>query len=169
MPRNLEIKVKVDSLVPYRRRAAALPGCRKAGVLRQTDRYFRGARGYLKLRVVAGGVSELIAYERPKRRGVRESRFVTCPVEAPGATGRVLTAAFGADAVVKKTRELFLLDDARIHLDRVSGLGAFVEIEVLTERAGGRAAGLMRDLCEYLQLPAETTPGSYRDLMGGGH
>jgi adenylate cyclase class IV len=165
MPRNLEIKVKVTSLAPYRRRAAALPGCWKEAMLRQADHYFRGARGYLKLRVVGGGVSELIAYRRPKRMGARQSRFLVWPVEDPGAALRVLTAALGVETTVRKTREVWLLDDARLHLDRVAGLGTFVEIEVLMERAGRRSAGLMRDLCEYLQLPAETTAGSYRDLL----
>ncbi len=165
MPRNLEIKVKVPSLAPYRRRVEVLPGCWKEAVLRQADHYFSGARGYLKLRVVRGGVSELIAYERPKRKGARQSRFLAWPVEDPDAALRVLTAAFGVEAVVRKTREVWLIDDARIHLDRVAGLGTFVEIEVLMERAGRRSAGLMADLRTYLQLPVETTPGSYRDLL----
>ena len=160
MPHNLEIKVKVASLAPYRRRIAAAPGCERAAVLRQADHYFHVARGYLKLRVVRGGTSELIFYERQKRKGARESRYLTWPVGDPNTALRLLTAALGVETVVRKTREVYLVDGARIHLDRVAGLGTFIEIEVLMERAGRRSAQLMRQLCERLRLPRKTTPGS---------
>jgi predicted adenylyl cyclase CyaB len=165
MPQNLEIKVKVTSLAPYRRRIAAFPGCSRAVVLRQADHYFHVARGYLKLRVVHGGASELIFYERPKRKGARESRYLKWPVDDPATALRLLSAALGVETIVRKTREVYFVDGARIHLDRVAGLGTFVEIEVLMERAGRRSAGLMRELCDRLQLPETTTPGSYRDLL----
>ena len=164
MPRNLEIKVQVASLAPYRRRIAACPGCRRAAVVRQADHYFHVARGYLKLRVVRGGASELIFYERPKRKGARESRYLTWPVDDPDTALRLLAAALGVETVVRKTREVSLVDGARIHLDRVAGLGTFVEIEVLMERAGRCSARLMRELRDSLQLPAASMPGSYRDL-----
>jgi predicted adenylyl cyclase CyaB len=165
VPRNLEIKVEVESLAPYRRRIAAAPGCERAAVLRQADHYFHVSRGYLKLRVVRGGASELIFYERPKRRGARESRYLKWPVSDPASALRLLAAALGVETVVRKTREVYLVDGARIHLDRVAGLGCFVEIEVLMERAGRGSAALMRGLCERLRLPRKTTPGSYRDLL----
>ncbi len=168
MPRNLEIKVKVEALAPYRRRIAAAPGCGRAGVLRQADHYFHVASGYLKLRVVRGGASELIFYERPKRQGARESRYLKWPAPDPDAALRLLTAALGVETVVRKTREVYLVDGARIHLDRVAGLGTFIEIEVLTERAGPGSARLMRELCERLRLPSASTPGSYRDLTRTG-
>ena len=166
MPSNLEIKVKVASLAPYRRRLANLDGCRRAAVLRQADHYFHVPRGYLKLRIVAGGVSELIFYERPRRPGARESRYLKWPAPDPVAALRLLTAALGVETVVRKTREVYLVDGARIHLDRVAGLGTFVEIEVLIERAGRGSARLMRELRERLRLPATSTAGSYRDLAG---
>jgi predicted adenylyl cyclase CyaB len=165
MPRNLEIKVAVASLAPYRRRLAALDGCRRAGVLRQADHYFGGVSGYLKLRVIDGVAGELIAYRRPRRAAARESRYVKWEVDDPRGARRVLAAALGVEAVVRKTREVWLTDGARIHLDRVAGLGAFVEIEVLVERAGRRPAARMRELRERLRLPARAVPGSYRDLL----
>jgi hypothetical protein len=62
MPTNLEIKVRVPSLAPFRRRLVALPYCRRMPVLRQRDHYFRARRGYLKLRIVSDAASELIFY-----------------------------------------------------------------------------------------------------------
>ena len=162
MPHNLEIKVKVASLAPYRRRIAAAPGCERAAVLRQADHYFRVARGYLKLRVVRGGTSELIYLRAAEAEGGARSRYLKWPVSEPDTALRLLTAALGVETVVRKTREVYLVDGARIHLDRVAGLGTFIEIEVLMERAGRRSAQLMRQLCERLRLPRKTTPGSYQ-------
>jgi adenylate cyclase class IV len=168
VPRNLEIKVKVASLAPYRQRLARVEGCARGAVLRQADHYFHVPRGYLKLRVVRGGVSELIFYQRPKRRGTRESRYLKWPVAEPDTALGLLTAALGVETVVRKTREVFLVDGARIHLDRVAGLGTFIEIEVLIEREGRGSAGLMQRLRDHLQLPTASTPGSYRDLRRSG-
>jgi predicted adenylyl cyclase CyaB len=168
VPRNLEIKVKVASLAPSRQRLSRLEGCQRSAILRQADHYFHVPRGYLKLRIVRGGVSELIFYQRPKRSGTRESRYVKWPVDEPDTALRLLTAALGIETVVRKTREVFLVDGARIHLDRVAGLGTFIEIEVLIERAGRGSTRLMERLRHHLQLPAASTPGSYRDLTGTG-
>lgn len=41
-----------------------------------------------------------------------------------------LSEAIGVLGVVKKTRQLFIVEQTRIHLDRVDGLGNFVELEV---------------------------------------
>jgi len=165
MPRNLEIKVRVDSLAPYRRRLGALPAYRRLAVLRQSDHYFRTPRGYLKLRVVKGGLSELIYYVRPRRRGARQSVFSRWRVEDPPSALRLLTAALGIDAVVRKTREVLVRDGARIHLDRVAGLGLFVEVEVMVEHGIRQASRLMERTLDDLQLPPASTPGSYRDLL----
>lgn len=42
----------------------------------------------------------------------------------------VLTAAFGKKCVVNKVRKLFLVDQTRVHVDSVDGLGDFMELEV---------------------------------------
>lgn len=42
----------------------------------------------------------------------------------------MLSQALGVDGTVKKTRHLFLVDQTRIHIDQVDGLGDFMELEV---------------------------------------
>ena len=130
MPQNLELKVAVPDLRPFRRRAAALPGVRAVGPIRQVDRYFSVETGYLKLRTARLGDAELIRYQRSSVGGVRRSDYIRCPVHQPARLSKVLAAAIGSSCIVRKTREVFLYRNARIHLDRVVGLGTFVEIEV---------------------------------------
>lgn len=166
MPTNLEIKVKVPSLAPFRRRLVALPHCRRMTVLRQRDHYFRARQGYLKLRIVSDGASELIFYERSRRHGARQSRYARWPVADPRALIRLLTNALGLDAVVGKTREVFLIENARIHLDRVAGLGTFIEIEVIVQQGIAQARTLMDELLRTLHLSRGASVGaSYADLL----
>lgn len=165
MPTNLEIKVRVPSLAEFRRRLTALPHCQRLPVQWQCDHYFLTRRGYLKLRIVSDGGGELIFYERPRRCGACRSHYSRWPVADPRVLLRLLTGALGIDAVVRKAREVFLLENARVHLDRVAGLGTFVEIEVVVERGAPQAERLMQRILKDLRTPAASTSGSYRDLL----
>lgn len=42
----------------------------------------------------------------------------------------ILSESMGVTGVVKKTRQLFIVGQTRIHIDQVDGLGNFVELEV---------------------------------------
>jgi len=71
---------------------------------------------------------------------VRVSSYRVVPVPDPEGMRAALTAADGVDVVVEKRRRLLLWRGVRIHLDRVAGLGDFVEIEAVASSPGGPAA-----------------------------
>jgi predicted adenylyl cyclase CyaB len=48
----------------------------------------------------------------------------------PAGLQEVPTAACGTRGVVRKRRRVFFVGATRVHLDRVEGLGEFVELEV---------------------------------------
>jgi homotetrameric cytidine deaminase len=126
--RNVELK----ALDPDPARSLAT--CRELGaddrgVLRQRDTYFRTRSGRLKLREQDPGGAVLIQYDRPDAAEARESRYRLAEVPDPDVMRASLDAALGTLVVVDKERHLFLLDDVRIHLDTVAGLGSFVELE----------------------------------------
>jgi predicted adenylyl cyclase CyaB len=52
-------------------------------------------------------------------------------VEDPSGLKVLLGAILGVRCVVRKERELGLYENVRIHLDRVEGLGSFVELEAV--------------------------------------
>ena len=168
--RNIEVKARVMDGEALRRAAHALPA-RDAGMMRQVDTYFHVPRGRLKRRVIDGERAELIAYDRPDRGEAKRSDYRIAPVVDADAVLAVLGAALGVRVRVEKERRLLLHHHTRIHLDRVTGLGEFVELEtVLVPAAAGvlsalglvtsderrdRVVSHVRPLTEVGDLPAE--------------
>ena len=78
---------------------------------------------------------ELIEYSRPDSTDARTSTYRRVPVADAAPLREALDAAYGADVTVTKRRRLLLWEGVRIHLDDVDGLGAFLELEALADRA----------------------------------
>ncbi len=167
MPRNIEVKVSLPD--PTRARAAALAlGARSRGAEVQTDRYYELAGGRrVKLRTREGGAAELIHYDRPESEGVRASDYQVTPVRDAEA-GACLVPQADAVAVVRKRREVLLLDNVRIHLDEVDGLGTFLELEAVVDPQHDDAT-CRRQVTELLGAlglgAAEPIRASYGELI----
>ena len=172
MPRNIEIKARiagVDALLP---RAQALAGGAPPALIEQDDQFFRvpPGRGRLKLRRFADGSAELIQYQRPDGPEARASDYLRVPVPDADTLAQALTRALGAAGRVLKRRWLLLAGQTRIHLDRVQGLGDFLELEVVLRDGQSDAEG--RAIAERLlrELGLADAPhiaGAYVDLDGG--
>lgn len=144
-------------------------GAEDRGVLRQEDTYFDVPRGRLKLRREKGATAHLIAYERSNDSGQRESRYRLVEVEDDIELEAALASALGIKAVVKKARRLFLYEGVRIHLDRVDGLGSFIEFEGVAtpeDHDLTRFEALLTDLRHSLGIQdADLIGASYCDLI----
>src|SRR4051812_20482605 len=165
--RNVELKARDPDPERSLARCRAL-GAEDRGELRQRDTYFAAARARLKLREQEPGGAELIAYERPDAARVRESRYRIVPVTDPAALREALDAALGTVVVVDKRRRLFLWEGVRIHLDRVDGLGDFVELEGVA--ADGSDLAREGELVERLRAVLDIAPEAieatgYADLL----
>jgi hypothetical protein len=71
---------------------------------------------------------------------VRASAYEVVPLADPDALEAVLASALGIRVVVRKRRELWLIGRTRVHLDRVDGLGTFLELEVVLPAGGSGQA-----------------------------
>ena len=114
------------------------------------------------------GNGELIFYRRADEQGPKESFYLLAPTSSPDALRELLTSAYGQVGRVRKHRTLFLVGRTRVHLDRVEGLGHFLELEVVL--ADGESAvvgvGEAHDLMEQLGvLPSQLVEGAYVDLL----
>jgi len=166
MKRNVEIKAAVTDLAGIEEKAARLAD-QGPTVLEQEDVFFHCSRGRLKLRRLPGR-AELIAYERPDAAGPKESRYVVYPTDDPDGLQNALSLAPGVRGVVRKRRTLYLIGPTRVHLDRVEGLGDFVELEVVLSEGQDVAEGLTiarRLMAELGISEGQLVDKAYIDLL----
>jgi adenylate cyclase, class 2 len=145
-------------------------GATHIGVLHQVDTYFRVPDHRLKKRVAEmdghAEPIEYVRYERPDRSMAKISKFtIFSETEAAKLYG---SNPMPIRVVVEKTRDLWMIDTVRIHLDEVVGLGRFLEIEALVTprqnvaRCHARLAHLRRHLMPVLGEPIAQ---SYSDML----
>ena len=166
MARNIEIKARIDSIDALLPRARALADGAPERI-DQDDTFYRVPHGRLKLRRFADGSAELIHYHRPDTADARASDYVRVPVADADALDQALARANGRLGRVRKQRCLLLHGQTRIHLDRVEGLGDFLELEVVLRDGQSDAQG--HDIAESLMQALDLTcaprlAGSYLDL-----
>ena len=155
--------------------------CKKIGAERvarihQTDTFFNVARGRLKKREAsvlddAGREAssepvEYIFYERPDTVRPRVSAYHIL-------TEDELAARYGASPlpewiVVTKTRELYMHESVRLHIDDVRGLGWHLEFEIVLGESASmddadRRAGQLR--ATFAPALGEPVASSYADLL----
>ncbi len=144
------------------------------GTDQQVDTYFRVPVGRLKVR--EGRIENaLIFYERRNAPGARRARIELAPQPRRNPAKAVLAAALGVLTVVDKLREIYFVGNAKIHLDRVRGLGKFVEVEAIKKLRVDSGQLTVRDkrICKQAQKfqklfgidDAEIIPESHSDLI----
>jgi homotetrameric cytidine deaminase len=167
--RNVELKALDPD--PVRSLAVCRElGAEDRGVLVQRDTYFRARAGRLKLREEEPGGATLVQYERPDAAHARVSAYRLVPVPDPDELRAALDAALGTLVVVDKQRHLLLWRGVRIHLDRVAGLGSFVELEGVAPADSDLAAERehVETLREALGIgPDRILTGSYAERLLG--
>lgn len=164
---NIEIKTPLEDRSSLEDRLLVL-GATHERTWRQRDRFFAVQRGWLKLRENEGESAELISYVRAtESSGPRPSEYDVMPIADPGQCARLLTRVLEAEATVDKVRSLWIYHHTRIHLDRVDGLGDFLELETVCD---GIEPGVARAenalVIEALDLdPSQFISVPYRDLL----
>ncbi len=170
MPRNIEIKARIDAIEALLPHARALADG-EPELIEQDDTFFHAAHGRLKLRQFDDGSAELIHYHRGDGTEARASDYVRVPVADAAALHEALARGCGVRGRVRKRRWLLMLGQTRLHLDRVEGLGDFIELEVVLREGQsddeGRAIadGWMQRLG---LLHAPRLGGAYVDQLDAG-
>lgn len=167
MARNIEIKARIPSIDALEAAVAALADDGPT-LIAQDDTFFPCPSGRLKLRELATTEGQLIFYQRPDAAGPKASHYDIAPTDAPAALRKVLTQALGFGGRVRKKRTLYHCGRTRVHLDRVEGLGDFLELEVVLAEGEAEASGLAeaRRLMADLGLTeGALVAGAYVDLL----
>jgi len=167
MPRNVEVKARVADLVAVEARARAIAE-QGPFEIEQRDTFFACPHGRLKLRELTPIQGELIFYDRPDVAGPKLSQYVVVPTSSPHTLRDTLGRALGVVGQVHKRRRLYLVQNTRIHLDEVDGLGSFVELEVVLSDSQSTAEGeiVSRRLLSILGVAESSlVSGAYVDLL----
>jgi predicted adenylyl cyclase CyaB len=167
MARNVEIKARIENVALMAPKVAALASEGPLD-LAQDDTFFNCVTGRLKLRAFSNDAGELIFYRRVNQSGPKESFYLRSPTSSPETLRESLSLAYGQIGRIRKYRTLYLVGRTRVHLDRVEGLGHFLELEVQlvddeSFEQGVREAG---ELMERLGIqPEQLIEGAYLDLL----
>jgi predicted adenylyl cyclase CyaB len=163
---NLEIKARCTD--PGRVRCVLRSrNARIAGTDHQIDTYFRVQEGRLKLR--EGTIENaLIYYQRPNQGGPKTSNVLLHKLEPNSGLKAILTEVLGVLAVVDKQREIYYVDNVKIHIDSLHSLGNFVEIEAAGDEKSDREK--LRAQCEeFMRIfgvaPSDLLEHSYSDMI----
>ncbi|RKU18780.1 hypothetical protein C6503_08990 [Candidatus Poribacteria bacterium] len=188
MATNLEFKAHYQSLESLYPRLAELKATHRETV-HQTDTYFYVAqvkdaailetcKPRLKLREISEARHRvtsqdetdeawLIYYERPNQSESRYSQYQLSKVSDPSTLKALLTVALGIETIVQKQREVWMFKNTRIHLDTVTDLGEFIELETVFQgQTEAEAADEHQHVKRTLHLgTADPVAVSYSDLV----
>jgi len=169
MARNIEIKARVADMDALAARAAAIADSGPVEIA-QDDTFFGCDNGRLKLRTYADGTGHLIFYRRPDEDGPKVSFYILSPTTSPDTLREALTLANGQQGRVVKHRTLCMVGRTRVHLDRVDGLGDYMELEVVLGDDDAPEDGVREahELMARLRIPGDClVEGAYHDLLRG--
>lgn len=168
MPHIINVEIKARCTDAGRVRTVLQErGARFAGLDHQIDTYFRVAQGRLKLR--EGNIENaLIYYRRQNEDGPKTSDVLLHPTSAGSGLKELLSAALGVLVTVDKRREIFYLENVKVHIDSVEHLGEFVEIEAAGDEQADRSRLLAqcRELMQAFHIrEQDLVANSYSDLL----
>jgi predicted adenylyl cyclase CyaB len=168
MARNIEIKARIESVEALEPKVAEIADSGPTEIF-QDDTFFQCEAGRLKLRAFSDSHGELIFYKRSNQAGPKESFYVRSQTAEPASLREALSLAYGEGGRVRKQRTLYLVDRTRVHLDRVEGLGHFLELEVVLSDSESSRTGI--EVAHHLMAqlgvePTQLIEGAYVELLG---
>jgi predicted adenylyl cyclase CyaB len=167
MHRNVEIKARIANINDLEDKVAGIADGEPTEIV-QDDTFFKCANGRLKLRTFPEDRGELIFYKRADESGPKECFYLISKTSEPSTLREALNLAYGEIGRVQKRRLLYFVGRTRIHLDRVKGLGNFLELEVVLNDRESSEDGIEEAktiLCQLGVKDAQLVEGAYVDLL----
>ncbi|XP_076176369.1 uncharacterized protein LOC143151276 [Ptiloglossa arizonensis] len=166
---NTEIKAKVNDPELLISRVKQLTNV-DCIIIKQHDTFFKVSDGRLKLRQFEDGSGELIYYQRLNTCGPKVSIFEKTSLGADACVSirNILSLSNGSLGTVKKTRKLYMIDQTRVHIDEIEGLGNFMELEAPSTNKQELESGekIVRDIMTKLDIKRQDLIAeAYIDLL----
>lgn len=167
MPVNIEIKARLPDVTATKERVEKISDA-PCQVIPQHDTFFNCPGGRLKLRELNPQNGHLVYYIRQDLAGPKHSDYKIFETADPAGLKLILSEAYGVRGEVSKVRRVYMLGQTRIHLDDVSGLGNFIELEVVLQPGQTDAEGqaIAMDLMHQLGIrEADLIETAYMDML----
>lgn len=147
----IEMKARCSNPSKVRHLLLQQPNIQFIGIDSQVDTYFKIPSGRLKLR--EGNIeNSLIYYDRENKKDAKKSDVTLYKSTEIASLKAVLVAALPILIVVEKKREIYFIDHIKFHIDTLTSLGSFLEIEVI-DANDAMDISEMRQQCErYMKL-----------------
>jgi predicted adenylyl cyclase CyaB len=164
----IEIKARCSNPSKVRQLLLQQPNIQFIGVDAQVDTYFKIPSGRLKLR--EGNIeNSLIYYDRENKKDAKKSDVTLYKPTEVVSLKAVLLAALPTLIVVKKKREIYFIDHIKFHIDTLTTLGSFIEIEVI-DATDDMDITKMKKQCQwYMELfdvqKEDLMENSYSDML----
>lgn len=132
--KNIELKVAVENFKEVTHNLKKIGAILK-GTFSQIDTYYKCQKGRLKIREINHKIFELISYNRPDQAESKVSDYSIKHLDKKELKRyrQHLNRSKGLSVRVIKKRELWVYKKTRIHLDKVRGLGKFLELETVID------------------------------------
>jgi predicted adenylyl cyclase CyaB len=164
----IEIKARCSNPSKVRQLLLQQLNIQFIGVDAQMDTYFKIPSGRLKLR--EGNIeNSLIYYDRENKKDAKKSDVTLYKPTEVASLKAVLLAALPTLIVVEKKREIYFIDHIKFHIDTLSALGSFIEIEVI-DANDAMDISEMKEQCQwYMELldvqKEDLMENSYSDML----
>jgi predicted adenylyl cyclase CyaB len=164
----IEIKARCSNPSKVRQLLLQQLNIQFIGVDAQMDTYFKIPSGRLKLR--EGNIeNSLIYYDRENKKDAKKSDVTLYKPTEVASLKAVLLAALPTLIVVEKKREIYFIDHIKFHIDTLSALGSFIEIEVI-DANDAMDITKMKEQCQwYMELldiqKEDLMENSYSDML----
>ena len=110
----------------------------------------------------------MIYYRQPDNAQPVQSLYYRLPIVLPHMVKWICSAILGVKGVVRKQRTVYLIGETRVHLDRVEGLGDFIELEVpVPDKESVKGAEtIATEMMKALSIGGgDLVSGAYVDLL----
>jgi len=164
----IEIKARCSDPSKVRQLLHQQPNLQRIGTDAQVDTYFKIPSGRLKLR--EGNIeNSLIYYDRENKKDAKKSEVTLYKPTEVASLKAVLVAALPTMIVVEKKREIYFIDHIKFHIDTLTDLGSFLEIEVI-DATDAMDLLKMKEQCQfYMDLlnvqKEDLMEHSYSDML----
>ncbi|KAI6660999.1 hypothetical protein LOD99_13722 [Oopsacas minuta] len=141
----------------------------------QRDTFYHSSKGILKLREQQGrgrSVATLIFYEKPADTASKQCHYTKSPIQDPISMKEILSKTLLQRGEVTKERLLYFIGQTHVRLDKVEGIGYFLELEIVMKPDQSRKKGVEIAESLLIELQVDSTwlqTHAYMDIIETNH